>query len=61
MGGNRDNPQVVADVVLKAATAAAPRLRYPAGKQSSQVGILRRLMPRAAFDRIMRKFNEVPA
>lgn len=56
-----DDPQVVADTVVKAATATKPSLRYPAGKQSSQVSMLRRFLPRAVFDKIMRKFNEFPA
>lgn len=52
-----DDPQVVADTVVKAATAKAPRLRYAAGKQSRQVGALRRYLPGALVDRILRKFN----
>lgn len=56
-----DDPQVVADTVVKAATAGMPNLRYPAGKQSSQVGALRRFLPRGVFDKIMRKFNQFPA
>ncbi len=56
-----DNPQIVADTVVKAATAARPSLRYAAGKQSSQTSLLRRFLPRAVFDKIMRKFNEFPA
>ena len=56
-----DDPQVVADTVVRAATATKPNLRYPAGKQSSQVSMLRRYLPRGVFDKIMRKFNEFPA
>ena len=56
-----DDPQVVADAVLKAATAKAPRLRYAAGKQSRQVGLLRRYLPEALVDRTLRKFNGFPA
>lgn len=56
-----DDPQVVADAVVRAATATKPNLRYPAGKQSSQVSMLRRYLPRGIFDKIMRKFNEFPA
>lgn len=37
-----DAPEVVADTVLKAATAAVPSRRYTAGKQASQVRFLRR-------------------
>lgn len=53
-----DPPQVVADMVLKAATASKPKLRYSAGKQSRQVRALRRFMPERLFDGVIRKFNE---
>ena len=56
-----DAPQVVADTVVKAATARSPKLRYSAGKQSSQVRSLRRFMPERLVDSILRKFNEFPA
>ena len=56
-----DPPQVVAATVVKAATARKPKLRYSAGKQSSQVRSLRRFMPERLVDSILRKFNEFPA
>lgn len=56
-----DAPKIVADTVVKAATATKPRLRYSAGKQSSQVRSLRRYMPEGLVDRILRKVNELPA
>lgn len=56
-----DAPQVVADAVVKAATAKAPKLRYSAGKQSHQVRTLRRYMPESMVDKILRKFNGFPA
>ena len=52
-----DDPQVVADTVVKAATAKKPRLRYSAGKQSGQVRSLRRFMPERLVDGILRKVN----
>jgi short-subunit dehydrogenase len=52
-----DDPQVVADAVVKAATAKKPKLRYSAGKQSSQVRALRRYLPERIVDRILRKHN----
>ena len=55
-----DPPQVVADAVVKAATASKPKLRYSAGKQSGQVRALRRFMPEAVVDSILRRFNEFP-
>jgi NAD(P)-dependent dehydrogenase (short-subunit alcohol dehydrogenase family) len=39
-----DEPEAVAEVVLKAAKAARPKLRYPVGSVGT-VGILRRLAP----------------
>jgi NAD(P)-dependent dehydrogenase (short-subunit alcohol dehydrogenase family) len=56
-----DAPQVVADTVVKAATANKPKLRYSAGKQSGQVRTLRRFMPEGLVDRTLRKFNGFPA
>ncbi|ARO34277.1 short-chain dehydrogenase protein (plasmid) [Rhizobium sp. NXC14] len=52
-----DDPQVVADTVVKAAAARKPKLRYSAGKQSSQVRALRRYLPEKMIDGILRKFN----
>jgi NAD(P)-dependent dehydrogenase (short-subunit alcohol dehydrogenase family) len=56
-----DPPAVVANTVVKAATAPKPKLRYSAGKQSHQVRSLRRFMPEQLVDSILRKFNEFPA
>jgi short-subunit dehydrogenase len=56
-----DAPQVVADMVVKAATAKKPKLRYSAGKQSRQVRSLRRYLPERLVDSILRKVNEFPA
>jgi NAD(P)-dependent dehydrogenase (short-subunit alcohol dehydrogenase family) len=55
-----DDPQIVADAVLKAATAKAPKLRYSAGKQSRQVRALRRFLPEGLVDRSLHKFNGFP-
>ncbi|NTJ45364.1 oxidoreductase [Agrobacterium larrymoorei] len=52
-----DDPQVVADTVVKAATAKKPKLRYSAGKQSGQVRALRRYLPERVIDGILRRFN----
>ena len=56
-----DAPQVVAEMVVRAATAIQPRLRYAAGNQARQVSLLRRYMPEWFVDRILRRFNEFPA
>ncbi|MDX8128937.1 oxidoreductase [Methylomonas sp. OY6] len=55
-----DAPQVVADTVLKAATAVGPKRRYTAGKQATQVRFLRRFMPEALVDKSLRQFNQLP-
>lgn len=50
-----DSPDVVADVVLKAANAARPRLRYTAGKVAARLRLLRRFAPAFALDAGIRK------
>lgn len=55
-----DPPEVVADTVLKAATAARPRRRYTAGKVARQVSVLRRFAPAEMFDKSLRKQMRLP-
>jgi short-subunit dehydrogenase len=55
-----DAPEIVASTVVKAATDAAPRRRYTAGKKAGQVRFLRRFLPEFMVDRNLRKFNELP-
>ena len=50
-----DQPSIVADTVLKAAIAAHPRLRYPAGARASRLQLLRRFAPAALVDNGIRK------
>lgn len=50
-----DPAELVAGVVVKAATAKSPRHRYTAGKIARRVSVLRRFVPEAAFDRSLRK------
>jgi short-subunit dehydrogenase len=50
-----DPPGVVADVVLKAASAARPKLRYTAGKLAGRLRWLRRFAPDAALDAGLRR------
>ncbi|MBI2800107.1 MAG: oxidoreductase [Gammaproteobacteria bacterium] len=52
---NGDEPSVVADVVLKAANAARPRIRYTAGVVASRLGLLRRFAPSGLVDMGIRK------
>jgi len=50
-----DEPGVVADVVLKAATAAHPKLRYTAGGTAGRLRSLRRFAPAAVLDAGIRR------
>jgi NAD(P)-dependent dehydrogenase (short-subunit alcohol dehydrogenase family) len=50
-----DDPGVVADVVLKAATAARPKLRYTAGMLANRLRLLRRFAPAGVLDAGVRK------
>ena len=56
-----DAPEVVAEVVVKAATATVPKLRYTAGKQAGQVSFMRRFLPEGMVDKALRKANKLPA
>jgi len=50
-----EDPRVVADVVLKAATAATPKVRYPAGVRARRLRLLRRFAPARLVDAGIRK------
>jgi NAD(P)-dependent dehydrogenase (short-subunit alcohol dehydrogenase family) len=50
-----DEPEVVADVVLKAAGAANPKLRYAAGALANRLRLLRRFAPAGLVDASLRK------
>ncbi|MFZ3087113.1 MAG: oxidoreductase [Methylotenera sp.] len=50
-----DDPKVVANVVLKAANAKHPKLRYAAGKLAYRLSILRRFAPATLVDIGIRK------
>lgn len=56
-----DSPELVAQVVLKAATVENPRRRYTAGRMAGQVSLLRRFVPEPAFDKSLRKQMRLPA
>jgi len=55
-----DPPELVADVVLRAATDHRPRRRYTAGKIARQINLLRRFAPAEMFDRSLRKELRLP-
>jgi short-subunit dehydrogenase len=56
---NGDDPAVVARAIVKAATDAKPKTRYPAGPLAAQVSTLRRLGPSRLVDRQIRKVNRL--
>ena len=54
-------PQVVADVVVRAATAQRPRIRYRVGGMSRGLVLARRVIPDRAWDAGMRRAFRPPA
>jgi NAD(P)-dependent dehydrogenase (short-subunit alcohol dehydrogenase family) len=50
-----DEPGIVADVVLKAANAVRPRIRYTAGGLAGRLRLLRRFAPTGVLDAGIRK------
>ena len=56
-----DDPALVANVIVAAATDQKPKLRYTAGSTAGRVSVLRRIAPPRAFDRQIRKLNRLPA
>jgi len=55
-----DTPEVVAKVVVTAATAVNPKRRYAAGPMARQASLLRRFVPAKAFDKSFRKQMGLP-
>src|SRR3954463_7396635 len=58
---NAEEPGVVAEVVLKAAIAARPKLRYTAGGLASRLRLLRRFAPARLVDAGVRKDLQLDA
>ena len=56
-----EEPQVVADVVLEAASAPHPKLRYAAGALARRLRLLRRFAPAGLVDAGIRKQNQLDA
>jgi short-subunit dehydrogenase len=56
-----DEPDVVADVVLEAASAARPKLRYTAGAGANRLRLLRRFAPPGVVDAGIRKELQLDA
>lgn len=56
-----DAPDVVAKVIVRAATDSKPKLRYTAGSMAARVSLLRRIVPSRVFDKQIRKLNRLAA
>ena len=54
-----DDPDVVAKVIVAAATDSKPKLRYTAGSMAARVSLLRRIVPSRTFDKQIRKLNRL--
>jgi len=54
-----DDPDVVARVVLKAATDRTPKLRYPAGPLARRLALLKKFAPAGLLDNGVRKANKL--
>jgi hypothetical protein len=54
-----DEPATVAKVIVAAATDPKPKLRYTAGPRARRVSTLRRIVPARAFDKQIRKLNQL--
>jgi hypothetical protein len=50
-----DTAENVAATIVRAARDGVPRLHYPSGKAARQTSFARRFLPRALFDRTLRK------
>jgi NAD(P)-dependent dehydrogenase (short-subunit alcohol dehydrogenase family) len=54
-----DEPSVVGETIVAAATEPRPKLRYPAGQVARRVSKLRRYAPSTLFDKQIRKLNQL--
>ncbi|HEY8274564.1 MAG TPA: oxidoreductase [Pseudolabrys sp.] len=61
MVASGDEPSVVAEIVLKAAKAARPKLRYTAGRRACLLQFLRRYAPAGVLDAGIRKDLQLDA
>jgi NAD(P)-dependent dehydrogenase (short-subunit alcohol dehydrogenase family) len=56
-----DDPATIGRAIVAAATDTKPKLRYPAGSRAGRVHTLRRIVPARAFERQIRKLNQLVA
>jgi short-subunit dehydrogenase len=53
------DPAIVAKATVAAATDKKPKLRYTAGSRAGLISTMRRLVPAGAFDKQIRKMNQL--
>lgn len=56
-----DDPAVVAQVIVAAATDRNPRLRRTAGRTARTINAVHRVASARSFDRVIRRFNRMPS
>ncbi|MGT3181592.1 oxidoreductase [Yersinia enterocolitica] len=56
-----ESPEVVADVVVKAAQTSRPKVRYTAGKLAGQLNFILRFAPASFLDKVVRKSLQLDA
>ena len=56
-----DTAEEVANTVVRAATDAAPKLRYTPGKRAGRLRLMRRFVPEKMFEKSFRKEMKLPA
>lgn len=56
-----ESPEVVADVVVKAAQALRPKVRYTAGALAGQLNFILRFAPASLLDKVVRKNLQLDA
>jgi NAD(P)-dependent dehydrogenase (short-subunit alcohol dehydrogenase family) len=54
-----DEPDVVANAIVAAATDRKPKLRYTPGSRAGRISTARRFAPAGTFDKQIRKFNKL--
>ena len=54
-----DQPALVAQTIIAAATDPNPKLRYTAGPRAGRLSTLRRIVPARTFDKQIRKLNRL--
>ena len=59
MESQGDSVDTVSEVIVSAATATSPRVRYTAGSAAKQMVLMRRFLPEKAFDSVLRKIFQV--